>query len=523
MLPHLQCPDFTLVPLFGWLLEQLPAEWEWARTWDEALLGNAGHNWWLHSFLGFWQAGLYFPEIADWEKFRAFAPAYFERELSVLMESDGFTRERSGYHWGTVNHWLDYLHIAAANGIPISQESRWHLVRVAETLWKLRAPNGDVPRHGDAGSAHQPDCALEKLRIVAAIFDLPEAKYVAEKLAPDWTSRLEDALPGQGRNLMPEYRALPAGRPSLPTADTELEQSGYYVMRQNWTPDSDWMCIEAGPLGAIVTSHDHTHQFNFELYSRGRPVLIDNCSGPYGKTPEREWRVSSAAHNVATIDGTDHLPMESEWRWNGQLDAFVENWIKTERYAYFSGAHEGYRRLEEPVASARRKIFYLRGEYWILLDRFVPETDAAHEYTQHFHVDPPCHLEDGRLITAGEGANLLIVPTSPNTVEANLAPCPHPLEDHENPDHLTYTRTAPGKQVMACLLVPFESENPPEVAVRELDVEADGRRLAPGEATALEITIAGRRDIYVDLHMAWNLPWQAGDACGERRLYHSAT
>jgi hypothetical protein len=452
--PNQECPDRALVPFFGWLLEQLPAEWKRARTWDEAGLGNAGHNWWLHTFLGFWQAGLYFPEIADWKRFRAFAPEYFERELSVLMEADGFTRERSGYHWGTVNHWLDYLHIAGCNGIPVSEPARRHLVKVAETVWKMRTPDGDIPRHGDTGPAHQPDNRLEKLREVAALFDLPEAKYVAEQLAPDWPPAIEGVLPGPGRNLMPEYRRLRSRSPKLPTADTELKNSGYYLMRQNWTRHSDWMSIEAGPVGPIVTSHDHTHQFNFELYSRGRTILIDNCSGPYGESPERAWRVSSASHNVATIDGADQLPIEQEWRWNGQLYPFVENWITNDQFAYFNGTHEGYRRLEEAVASARRKIFYLRGEYWILIDRFVPETEAEHRYTQHFHVGVPSRLEDKELVTTGEGGNLMLIPVKREELQIEVEPCPYPLEKYDNPDHLTIARSGTGKQLMFCLLVP---------------------------------------------------------------------
>ena len=56
---------------------------------------------------------------------------------------------------------------------------------------------------------------------------------------------------------------------------------------------------------------------------------------------------------------------------------------------------------------------------------------------------------------------------------------------------------------------------------RALAVRADDRDLSPWEATGLEITINGRRDVYVDLHMQWNLPWQCGEAEGSERLFHS--
>jgi len=520
LFPVPECPDDVFVPLLGWLLRQAPAEWQWARTWDEKSLGNSGHNWWLHTFIGFYEAGLYFPEIRGFARFRAFAPTYFEREMSVLMEEDGYTRERSsGYHSGTVNHWLQVLRLADVSGTRFSPAFNERLRSVAATEWKMLSPNGDFPYMGDAW--RRSGRSLERLRRLAVLFDMPEAKYVAEALDPDWQPTYEGLLVDGAQNLLPDYERFQARPPAGPTADTALPRSGYYLMRQDWTPHADWVCIEGGPLGSAVQSHDHTHVFNFELYSRGGPILIDNGSGAYGDSPGRMWRVSSAAHNVVTVDGADHIPIEDEWRWKGATIPTVDSWLSEPAYAYFSGAHEGYRYLPEGIASSRRKLFYLRGEYWILIDRFTPESEAEHEYKLHFHVGAPCRLEGDRLVTSGEGGNLLIVPVEGLDGEPALEPCPYPLEGYDNPEHLSYTRRGAGKQLLATLLVPFEGNDVPEVAVRPVKVHADGRTLSPWEATGLEIEINGRRDVYVDQHMQWNLPWQAGGYSGRGRLFHS--
>lgn len=224
---------------------------------------------------------------------------------------------------------------------------------------------------------------------------------------------------------------------------------------------------------------------------------------------------------MATVDGADHLPIRDEWRWKGATLPTVDAWLTEPGYAYFSGAHEGYRYLAEGIASSRRKLFYLRGEYWILLDRFTPETSAEHTYCLHFHVGAPCSLEDHRLVTRGEGGNLLIVPVEGLDGQPSLEPCPCPLPGYDNPEHLSYTLRGAGKQLLATLLVPFDGDKAPEVAVRPIDVRADGRTLTRWEATALEITINGRRDVYVDQHMQWNLPWEAGGYTGTGRLFHS--
>ena len=65
-----ECPDVTHVPLFGWLQTQIWNEWNWARTWGEQMLGSSGHNWWSHTFLGLFEAGLFFPEFKGFSRFR---------------------------------------------------------------------------------------------------------------------------------------------------------------------------------------------------------------------------------------------------------------------------------------------------------------------------------------------------------------------------------------------------------------------------------------------------------------------
>jgi len=519
-----ECPDRSVVAPLGWLGRQVAAEWAWARTWDDGMLGTSGHNWYLHTYLGFYEAGLWLGELKGLAQFATLGPTYFQRELALLMASDGFTNERSGYHYGTVRLFLDAARVARANGAAMGEAFDCHLRRVVATLWKVVGPDGCVPWVGDCGATRRPDTNLIALRRAAVELDMPEAKFVAEALAPNWQPGPDEMFAdGDGDDLLPAYRAAPMAEPEAPTADTVLPASGYYFLRQDWTPRADWMCIEAGPLGNIVNSHDHTHVFNFELYSRGRPVLIDNGSGPYGDYPARLWRVGSSAHNVLTVDGADHIPVQDEWRWGGVVRPTVAAWRAEPRFAYFSGAHEGYRYLPEPVESHRRKVFYLRGEYWILIDRVVPGMgDAEHDYQLHFHVGVPSRLgDDGRLVTEGEGGNLLIVPVEGARGAAAVEPCPFPLDGYDNPEHLTYTRRAAGRGVFVTLLAGFEGDRVPDVAVRLLDIEADGRTLDVWEATALEIVIDGRRDVYYDQHMHWNLPWRAGGCEGAGRLFHS--
>jgi hypothetical protein len=508
--PLAECPDDVLPPLFCWLNAQLQTEWAWARTWDDGMLGTSGHNWWLHTFGGFWKAGLFFPELGNFAQFAAFAPEYLEREISVLIAPDGFTRERSGYHWGTAQMFMDYTRLAEAHGMTFSDAYYARLRAIANVNWQLAAPDGDIPTVGDTGAHGVPGYLFPLLRREAARYGLPEGKYVAEALNPGGSAEAD---------LREAYDRL---TPAAPPTETALADSGYYFMREAWTPAADWVCIDAGARGNTVTSHDHTAVFHLLLHAKGRPILLDNCSGPYGEEPSRLWRVGSASHNVLTVDGQDHLPLRGEWRWNGVVQPTVDAWVSTPGYAYFSGAHEGYMREGIWLPAVRRKLFYLRGGYWVLIDRVIAgyeRPESAHVCTQHFHLGPSATLAgDGRVLTSGDGGNLLIVPV--NAVEANLEPCPYPLDGYDNPGHLTYTRRTRGNDLFVTLLVPFTGQAP-AVDARLADIHADGRTLSPWEATGLEIEINGRRDVYVDFHLQWNLPWTCADYAGSGRLFHS--
>ena len=520
--PLEECADHDLVPLLGWMLAGLRTEWSGAKDWHENLLSADGHNYFVTTYGGFALAGLFFPEFRVARPFQAFWPDYLVHETLRLMQPDGFTRERAGYHYGTAAELMAYAHLAEINGMALPAEYTARLREIAAAgTWKLVTPNGNIPMNGDTGACHarmRNDCA--SLRLMAAAYALPEGKFVAESLTADqpaWQPPYAQWLPHYGQNVWPAYRQLAPHAP--PSADTCLPQSGYYVMRTDWSAAADYCFIDAGTRGNRVTSHDHAAIFNLEVMSRGEWVLIDNNSGHYGDNPARMWRVGSFAHNVATVDEEHHLPLVTEWLFGACVHPTVEHWQNAENYAYFSGIHEGYSRLTDPVI-CRRKVFYLRGGYWILLDRFTAA--GAHAYTQHFHLAKPAHLlEDGRVMTSGAGGNLLIVPVPGAAGTALLEPNPYPLEGYDNPDHLCYTQTATGNALLATVLVPFLDDNVPAVAVSLADIEADGRMLDPWEATGLAITVNGRRDHYLDTHLSWNLPWRMGDYTGTARLFHS--
>ncbi|MHB9132601.1 MAG: heparinase II/III family protein [Armatimonadota bacterium] len=533
--PLEECSDADLVPVFCWLLAKHDVEWKDARRWSENTLGTSGHNWWAHTFLGFFMLGLFFPELKGMGQFRAFGKDYLDRELAILFENDGWTKEGShGYHGFASHSLMQLAHVAELNGIVISEVSKARLRAIADASWKLIAPDGDYPVFGDDvrvsryqgfhGQDRPEAHPCNVLRRYAARFSVPEAKYVAEALDPNWQPPYGAILPDEGQDMIEFYSRVPSRSPAMP--DTVLPDSGFYVMRQNWTPQADYAAIIAGTFGPRVSSHKHADIFSFELYSRGRRILVDNWYGPPLEERDnddvRMWRVGTAAHNAATVDGQDQVPVVQEFLYGATIVPTVDDWRSDAKYTYFSGVHEGYLNIKEPVSAVRRKLFYLRGDYWIMLDRFTAITQAEHDYQLHFHLNVPSTLmDDGRLITKGDGGNLLIMPVPGANGTANIEPNPYPVNGYENPDHLCYTRHQAGHDLFVTILVPFNNATAPEVSAELVDVECDGRIISPWEGTGLRINFNGREDFYFDQHLQWNLPWRAGGYAGDGRLFHS--
>jgi hypothetical protein len=535
LLWHLpECRDEDLIPWFGWLITKSDAEWARASRWNEASLGTSGHNWWVHTFAGFFQLGLFFPEFTGWKRFRSLAPEFFERELRLLFEPDGWSKEGSpGYNEFALAKFLEVWRLGTINGVEWSGDFENHLRTACDAMWKMLMPDGGYPIFGDSvrpggyvgfHGANREDCApVHLLRRRAARLGIGKARWVAEQLDPAWEESA--LLADEGEDLGPAYRALP-GESVEHAPDTRLPQSGFYVMRQNWTPQADCCAIVAGSLGPMVTSHKHADLLSFELYSRGRRILVDNGYGVPTEGPadpdSRMWRVGTSSHNAVTVDGEPQVGIPREFRFDSTVVPVVDDWRSSERMAYFSGVHEGYLRLDEPVAAVRRKLFYLRGKYWILIDRFTPATAAAHTYRQYFHFAPEAEMDAGAVTTRGVGGNLRLLPVPGLTGDsAELVPCPHPIEGYENPQTATYTAVREGGAVMAAVMVPFLNDAAPAVTVRPVPVFADCRELTPWEATGLEILFGDERHLYVDLNMAWNLPWTCEGASGDARLFHS--
>jgi hypothetical protein len=63
----------------------------------------------------------------------------------------------------------------------------------------------------------------------------------------------------------------------------------------------------------------------------------------------------------------------------------LHQWISNEHFDFVDGSHTGYRRLPEPIKH-RRQIFFVKPEYWIMID--VLTGSGEHVYDSYYHLMP---------------------------------------------------------------------------------------------------------------------------------------
>ncbi|MBA3726002.1 MAG: heparinase II/III-family protein [Armatimonadetes bacterium] len=111
-------------------------------------------------------------------------------------------------------------------------------------------------------------------------------------------------------------------------------------------------CFRAGPFGyPSIAAHAHCDQLSIILIDGEEELLTD--SGTFCYHEDDFWRryfKGTAAHNTVRVDQTDQAEYGGPFLWSTQATGRLHQIAERE----FEGAHDGYRRLADPVTHLRR-------------------------------------------------------------------------------------------------------------------------------------------------------------------------
>ncbi|MDE0087406.1 MAG: heparinase II/III family protein [Candidatus Poribacteria bacterium] len=149
------------------------------------------------------------------------------------------------------------------------------------------------------------------------------------------------------------------------TLSYALPYTGYYIMRDSWKSDAQYLLFDSGPLG----KPGYEDKLSFVLHAHGRQLIAHDHRDENNDSSS----IASERHNVILIDGKRQPPEpgivpdpDTRWITTSEFD-FVEGWYKTADYYH------------------KRSIFYVKGQYFILHDLILG--DGKHSLEQIFHLD----------------------------------------------------------------------------------------------------------------------------------------
>ncbi|MEL7168786.1 MAG: alginate lyase family protein [Bacteroidota bacterium] len=431
------------------------------------------HNHGTKEMVGLAFAAVAFPEFKRADGWFAYAEAMLVNELAYQVFPDGVHKELSmHYHSNALRYFSMVKRFADETGRTLSPSYADGLEAMAAyQAWALR-PDG----HGLLNNNGDRDFLRDDVLTNADRFDQPAWRYIA-------TNGAEGAEP----------EGLPSRFYGWP---------GHLLSRSGWDADAHWSAFDIGPWGS---AHQHNDRLHLSVAAFGRDLLVDTGRWRYVRgDPYLPYFRGSYGHNVVLVDGHGQGP---------QAEAFdapiTEGVAVTDAYDFalgtfgdrdgetFSRENDGSGPLVGEAVHTRA-VAYVRGGYWLVVDRV--ETDRPRTLTAlwHFHPDNTVETDGTTAQTANARGNLAVVPLGGpawtlELVEGRDATDTEPAQgwwsreyNHiEEAPAAVYTAEVDGTATFAWLLAPSEAADtaPPtaevlrdEGPIRIAVTHADGTR-----------------------------------------------
>ena len=319
---------------------------------------------------------LAFPTLPDAPAWQEWSISELNKNMSADLRPDGVHCEQStDYHHIVLRSFLLAAKLIKANRLePIRDHggSTAVLRKALDFAMHIHRPDGKIPALSDSDSRS----FVELLDWGADLFGSEDYAYVA-------------SAGQQGR------------KPAF--TNVHFPTGGYTVFRSEWTngsagqepfSDARYLVLDSGPIGA--GNHGHMDMLSVEVAAFGQPLIVDPGRYTYHEpafdaSDQFDWRHafrSSRAHNTVTVDNLDqgryfrsrpsarhkvHAPHPSARVVAKSLHtdpAWLHSVVDSPRYS--------------PVH--HRVVWFIRQQYWLILDRLVNPENTVHDYALRFQL-----------------------------------------------------------------------------------------------------------------------------------------
>lgn len=322
-------------------------------------------------------AGIMFPEFKESREWRNYINVLYG-ELEKQVNEDGTDFEQAiSYHKFVLYFYILLFRIIQINGYDFPDHHVKKVEKMMEFMMYVMKPDGNMPQVGDCDDAkvlplgnEEFNCLKSTLSTGAALFHRGDFKRVAGNLREEtlWLCGIDGIL---------EFDSLEENKPYSLSRD--FPEGGYYIMRSGFDLDAKYLLFKCGPHA----DHGHADALHIEM-SKGDKSCLRDC-GTYTYNGLIEWRNyfrSTNAHNTVVIDGESQKIPHRVFRWLDVGKASANIWVSSDNFDYVEGEHTGYARYEDPVIH-KRAVFFVKPEYWLILDRLIAKREHSVELIFH--------------------------------------------------------------------------------------------------------------------------------------------
>ncbi len=335
--------------------------------------------------LGLYYLGTQLPFLGSAAEWRRRGEDILLTEIGKQISSDGVYFERSSwYQRYTVDFYLHFYVLRELFGETAYDERNavadQRLNSALTFLLNLARPDGTTPLIGDDDGGRLLPLTTQNEADLRGTLSAGAAVLGRSDLAYGGDEAIEDAFWLLGPAGIRTLEKLNARAPE--TLSCSFAESGYFVMRNGWTPTDDSLVIDCSGPDTSSGAHHHADLLSIDLCLRGQSLFVDPGTYTYSGRPEkREHFRSSRAHNTLSVDGRSTSVSAGPFSWKSRAEGKAKEWITDPIFDYF----EGQGQLPNG-GTHTRSVLYIRGDYFVIRD--TAQVPGEHYFEVNFRYAP---------------------------------------------------------------------------------------------------------------------------------------
>lgn len=362
------------------ILSSLPDHADYNRKY------HAQGNWLTMELSGLGVVAANFPEYKLSDEWLNYAMVTMNESLMKQVYPDGVQTElTSHYHRVAWSNFEKLRVTVELSGGIVPDFYTNTLEKMVDYLAKSMRPNGFGPLNNDSDMMNNRDVVLK----AAETYDREDWVYIA-------TNGRSGVRPDDGPSFFYPW-------------------AGQLISRSSYDEQAQWSFFDVGPWGS---GHEHCDKMHLSVSAFGKDFLVDGGRYAYSGDVAKKFRryaVGSESHNTILIDHngqSNAQPLATE-----ALDK--KTFKITDCFDFATGSYDRYKSAEGKVQHSR-SLLYVRGEFWLVVDRITTDRPRHVETLWHWH--PECEIIQGEALIGSykTHGNLALLPVGDQKFDIDL-------------------------------------------------------------------------------------------------------